>query len=246
MKRRQFIGLIGAGTMAACTGGAKGGASANNKKAVSKAPISGHFFPALPYNYDALEPYVDAETMALHYDKHHRGYYKKFMAAIDGMSLETQSMPAIFSEVSKHGVAVRNNGGGYYNHNLFWENMSPAGGQPSAKLLSKLVKDFKSFDGFKDAFSKAAKTQFGSGWAWLILNEQKELQVIATPNQDNPLMDIVPLKGIPLLCIDVWEHAYYLNYQNRRADYVDAFWKVVNWKVVSKRLEKALKGEWIG
>ncbi|WP_439184831.1 superoxide dismutase [Carboxylicivirga taeanensis] len=213
---------------------------------VKAAPISGHFFPALPYNYDALEPYIDATTMQLHYDKHHRGYFKKFSAAIEGSSLETTAMPAIFAEVSKHGEAVRNNGGGYYNHMLFWENLSPDGGEPSAKLLSHIVKDFKSFDGFKEVFAKAAKTQFGSGWAWLILDTDRNLQVVSSPNQDNPLMDVSEIKGIPLLTIDVWEHAYYLNYQNKRGDYIDAFWNVVNWNVVNKRIDKALKGEWIG
>ncbi|MCG8579707.1 MAG: superoxide dismutase [Bacteroidales bacterium] len=208
--------------------------------------MSGHFFPALPFAYNALEPHIDAATMELHYDKHHRGYFKKFSAAIEGTALETTSMPAIFSEVSKHGDAVRNNGGGYYNHMLFWENLSPDGGEPSAKLLSHLIKNFKSFDAFKDAFSKAAKTQFGSGWAWLILDSERKLQVVASSNQDNPLMDFAEQKGIPLLTIDVWEHAYYLNYQNKRGDYINAFWNVVNWNVVNKRFEKALKGEWIG
>jgi Fe-Mn family superoxide dismutase len=246
MKRRQFISLVGLGAAAACTSGTKSSAnneSANNLKA---APISGHFFPALPYNYNALEPYIDAATMELHYDKHHRGYFKKFTAAIDGSALETTSMPGIFSEISKHGDAIRNNGGGYYNHMLFWENLSPEGGEPSAKLLSHIVKDFKSFDTFKEVFSTAAKTHFGSGWAWLILNEEKQLQVVSTPNQDNPLMDLADTKGIPLLTIDIWEHAYYLHYQNKRADYVAAFWNIINWNVVNKRLEKALKGEWIG
>ncbi len=247
MKRRQFISLVGLGAAAACT--SKAQSDSNNQsgnKSIKAAPISGHFFPALPYNYDALEPYIDAATMELHYDKHHRGYFKKFTAAIDGSALETTSMPHIFADVSKHGDAVRNNGGGYYNHMLFWENLSPEGGEPSAKLLSHIVKDFKSFDTFKDVFSKAAKTQFGSGWAWLILDNDKKLQVISTPNQDNPLMDDTEVRGIPLLTIDVWEHAYYLNYQNKRGDYISAFWNVINWNAVNKRLDKALKGEWIG
>lgn len=247
MKRRQFINLIGVGAAAACTGTAKTETNSDKEnKALKTSPITGHFFPALPYNYDALEPHIDATTMELHYDKHHRGYFKKFTNAIEGTSLETTSMPAIFSEVSKHGTAVRNNGGGYYNHMLFWESLSPEGGEPSAKLLSHLIKNFKSFDAFKEDFFKAAKTQFGSGWAWLILDADKKLKVVSTPNQDNPLMDVVEQKGIPLLTIDVWEHAYYLNYQNKRGDYINAFWNIVNWKVVSKRLEKALKGEWIG
>jgi len=243
MKRRQFISLVGMGAAAACTPTAK---TKNTVSASKAAPISGHFFPALPYKYNALEPYIDATTMELHYDKHHRGYFKKFQAAIEDSSLETMSMPDIFADVSKHGDGVRNNGGGYYNHMLFWESLSPEGGEPSAKLLSHLVKSFKSFDGFKEAFFKAAKTQFGSGWAWLIIDANRNLQVVSSPNQDNPLMDIADVKGIPLLTIDVWEHAYYLNYQNMRGDYINAFWNIVNWKTVSKRFEKALKGEWVG
>lgn len=243
MKRRQFISLIGMGAAAACTPAAK---SKTAETTLKSAPITGHFFPALPYQYNALAPYIDATTMELHYDKHHRGYFNKFTAAIEDSPLETMSMPDIFAEVSKHGDGVRNNGGGYYNHMLFWESLSPDGGEPSAKLLSHLVKHYKSLDGFKAAFFKAAKTQFGSGWAWLILDAERNLKIVATPNQDNPLMDIAEVKGIPLLTIDVWEHAYYLHYQNKRGDYINAFWNVVNWKAVNKRFEKALKGEWLG
>ncbi len=247
MKRRHFISLVGLGAAAACAPGAKSDSNKQeDKKALKTAPVSGHFFPALPYAYNALEPHIDVETMELHYDKHHRGYFKKFSAAIEDTSLETTAMRDVFAEVSKHGLAVRNNGGGYYNHMLFWENMSPEGGEPSARLLSHLVKNFKSFDAFKDAFFKAAKTRFGSGWAWLILTDDRELKIVSTANQDNPLMDVVETKGIPLLTIDVWEHAYYLNYQNKRGNYINAFWNVVNWKVVNKRFEKALKGEWLG
>ncbi len=247
MKRRQFIGLIGLGAAGACApGGNKSNSTESKNEALKAAPISGHFFPALPYNYNALEPYIDAETMELHYDKHHRGYYKKFTAAIDDSSLETMSMRDVFGEMSKHNDGVRNNGGGYYNHMLFWENLSPEKSEPSARLLSHIVKNFKSFEGFKEAFYKAAKTRFGSGWAWLVLTDDRKLKITSTPNQDNPLMDDVEERGIPLMTIDVWEHAYYLNYQNRRGDYINAFWSIVNWKVVSKRFEKALKGEWLG
>nr|WP_321452453.1 superoxide dismutase [uncultured Carboxylicivirga sp.] len=246
MERRNFISLLGLGAIGACTtaGGSKQSASTTAEQ--KSTPVSGHFFPALPYDYNALEPYIDAETMELHYDKHHRGYFKKFTAAIDNTSLETTAMRDIFANISKHDVGIRNNGGGYYNHMLFWENLSPEKSEPSARLLSHIVKDFKSFDAFKDEFSQAAKTRFGSGWAWLILTENKELKVVSSPNQDNPLMDIAPEKGIPLMTLDVWEHAYYLNYQNKRGDYIAAFWNVVNWKMVSKRFEKALKGEWLG
>lgn len=247
MKRRQFIGLIGLGAAGACAPtGNKNSSGEGDKEAIKSAPISGHFFPALPYDYKALEPYIDAETMELHYSKHHRGYFKKFSAAIDNSSLETMSMRDVFAQVSQHGDAVRNNGGGYYNHMLFWENLSPDKSEPSARLLSHIVKNFKSFEAFKETFFKAAKTRFGSGWAWLILTEDRKLKITSTPNQDNPLMDDVETRGIPLMTIDVWEHAYYLNYQNRRGDYIEAFWNIVNWKVVSKRFEKALKGEWLG
>nr|WP_321410969.1 superoxide dismutase [uncultured Carboxylicivirga sp.] len=246
MERRQFISLLGLGAVGACTttGGSKQGASQSGEQ--KSSPISGHFFPALPYQYNALEPYIDAETMELHYDKHHRGYFKKFTAAIEDSPLETMAIRDIFAEVSKHDMGIRNNGGGYYNHMLFWENLSPEKSEPSARLLSHIVKDFNSFDAFKDEFSKAAKTRFGSGWAWLILTEDKSLKVVSSPNQDNPLMDLAEVKGIPLMTLDVWEHAYYLNYQNKRGDYIAAFWSIVNWKTVSKRFEKALKGEWLG
>jgi len=244
MKRRQFISLAGLGVAAAACGPRTKSKTVDST--IKPKPISGHFFPVLPYNYNALEPYIDATTMELHYDKHHRGYFNKFLAAIEDTNLETMSMPDIFAEISKHGNAVRHNGGGYYNHMLFWDNISPDGGEPSAKLLSHLVKNFKSLDGFKEAFYKTAKTQFGSGWAWLILDTDHRLQIVSTANQDNPLMDLAPIKGVPLLTIDVWEHAYYLHYQNKRGDYINAFWNIVNWKTVSKRFEKALKGQWIG
>jgi len=246
MERRHFISILGLGAVGACTTAGSNKQNSSEKSETKSSPISGHFFPALPYQYNALEPYIDASTMELHYDKHHRGYFKKFTTAIEDTSLETMAMRDIFAQVSKHEVGIRNNGGGYYNHMIFWENMTPDKTEPSARLLSHIVKEFKSFDAFKEEFSKAAKTRFGSGWAWLILTDEKKLKVVSTPNQDNPLMDITETKGIPLLTLDVWEHAYYLNYQNKRGDYISAFWKVVNWKTVSKRFEKALKGEWLG
>lgn len=248
MKRRQFISMAGLGLAAACTPAGKSSqqSTSNEKMAMQSGKISGHVFPALPYAYDALEPYIDARTMELHYDKHHRGYFKKFMAAIDDTALETTSMVDIFATVTKHGDAVRNNGGGYYNHHLFWESLSPEKSEPSAKILSSIVKNFGSFDQFKAEFSKAAKTRFGSGWAWLILDQDKNLQITSTANQDNPLMDDAAVKGIPLLTIDVWEHAYYLHYQNRRGDYIDAFWNIINWNTVNKRFKKATHGEWFG
>lgn len=244
MERRHFLSVVGMAAVSACVPSGK--KENNNGEKAPVAAISGHFFPDLGYEYDALEPYIDAETMELHYDKHHRGYFNKFMTAIEDTELETTPMHHIFSNVSEHGESVRNNGGGFYNHRLFWDNMSPDGGQPSARLLNAIVKNFKSFDNFKSAFSDAAKTHFGSGWAWLYLDKDNNLKVTSTPNQDNPLMDIASERGVPLLAIDVWEHAYYLKYQNMRGDYVDNFWNIINWKTVSKRWEKAVKGEWKG
>ncbi len=191
--------------------------------------------PKLPYAYDALEPYIDARTMEIHHSKHHGGYTKKLNAAIEGSAMENQSIEELLANASKNGTAVRNNGGGYYNHNLFWEIMSPdGGGKPEGKLMDAINKDFGSFEKFKEEFSNAAATRFGSGWAWLI-NQNGKLVIASTPNQDNPLMDVADVKGTPILGLDVWEHAYYLKYQNKRPDYIDAFWNVVNWAEVSKR-----------
>jgi len=198
-------------------------------------------FPALPYAYDALEPYIDAKTMEIHYDRHHRTYFNNFVAAIKGTALESSSIEKIFSEVSKAGDAVRNNGGGFYNHVIFWENLGKGSSKPSPALSEALNQTFGSFEKFREAFSNAAKTRFGSGWAWLYLTTDKKLAVGSTPNQDNPLMDVSSVKGIPLLTIDVWEHAYYLKYQNKRPDYVEAFWNVVNWDEVNRRYSEALK-----
>jgi len=190
---------------------------------------------ALPYAYDELEPHIDAKTMELHYSKHHAGYTKKFNAAVKEAGLEGKSIEKIFAQVSKYPAGVRNNGGGYYNHNLYWQVMSPkGGGLPEGKLMSAIERDFGSFDNFKEQFSTAAATVFGSGWAWLILQDGK-LKITQTSNQDNPLMDVSAEKGYPLLTIDVWEHAYYLNYQNMRTSYIAAFWNVVNWEEVGKR-----------
>ncbi|SFD86856.1 superoxide dismutase [Thermophagus xiamenensis] len=244
MERRHFLSLLGMAALGACVpGGKKGNANGSTMAAGS---FSGHLFPELGYAYDALEPYIDAQTMELHYDKHHRGYYTKFMKAIEGTGLTKTPMPQIFAKISQYSDTIRNNGGGFYNHQLFWENMSPNGGEPSARLLNALVKNFGSFDAFKEAFGNAAKSHFGSGWAWLYMDAEKNLKITSTPNQDNPLMDISPERGIPLLALDVWEHAYYLKYQNKRGEYVDNFWKVVNWKTVSTRWELAIKGEWKG
>ena len=195
--------------------------------------------PDLPYAFDALEPHIDARTMEIHHDRHHAGYTNNLNNAIAGTDLEGKSIEEIISNVSGNG-AVRNNGGGYYNHNLFWTVMSPnGGGAPSGELASAIDQKFGSLDGFKDEFSKAAATRFGSGWAWLIVDGAGNLAVTSTPNQDNPLMDVAEVKGTPILGLDVWEHAYYLNYQNRRPDYINAFFNVINWDQVNANLAAA-------
>ena len=201
--------------------------------------------PDLPYAKDALEPHIDARTMEIHHDKHHAGYTKKLNAALEGSGHENAKIEDILKNVSQHGTGVRNNGGGFYNHSLFWQVMSPdGGGQPGERtnLAKAIQRDFGSFDAFKEEFSKAAKGQFGSGWAWLVTDENDKLFVLGTPNQDNPLMDVVERNGTPILGLDVWEHAYYLNYQNRRPDYVEAFFNVINWDEVNKRFNDANEG----
>jgi Fe-Mn family superoxide dismutase len=197
--------------------------------------------PKLPYDLTALEPHIDAKTMEIHHGKHHQAYINNLNAAIDGTDLAGKSIEAIMAEISKHSMAVRNNGGGHYNHSLFWTILGPnAGGEPTSKLMDAINSAFGSFDAFKDQFAKAGATRFGSGWAWLIVHEGR-LVVTSSPNQDNPLMDIAEVKGTPILGLDVWEHAYYLHYQNRRPDYISAFWNVVNWSKVAELFEAATK-----
>lgn len=193
--------------------------------------------PALPYAFNALEPHIDARTMEIHHGKHHNAYVTNLNNAIAGSDTEKLSIEEICKNVSKYPVAVRNNGGGHYNHSLFWTILGPnAGGQPSGAIAEAINGAFGNFDEFKTKFSAAAGGRFGSGWAWLIVDANKKLQITSTPNQDNPLMDVAETQGTPILGLDVWEHAYYLNYQNRRPDYITAFWNVVNWDEVSKRL----------
>ena len=195
--------------------------------------------PKLPYAYDALEPHIDARTMEIHHSKHHNAYTTNLNAAIAGTDLEGKSIEEILKNLDMTKAAVRNNGGGYYNHNLFWTVMSPdGGGLPSGDLAAAIDAAFGSFEEFKAAFAKAGATQFGSGWAWLGLKDGK-LEVCGTPNQDNTLMPGVGCGGTPILGMDVWEHAYYLNYQNRRPDYIEAFFNVINWKEVSRRYAEA-------
>jgi len=186
--------------------------------------------PQLDYAHDALEPHVDARTMEIHHGKHHQGYTNNLNAAIAGTAMDSASIEAILTDLDLNNGALRNNGGGFYNHNLFWKSMSPnGGGTPSGDLAAAIDASFGSFDAFKETFSKAAATRFGSGWAWLCVHKGGKLEVCSTPNQDNPLMPGIGCGGFPILGLDVWEHAYYLNYQNRRPDYVNAFFNVINW-----------------
>jgi superoxide dismutase, Fe-Mn family len=191
--------------------------------------------PALPYAHDALEPHIDVTTMQIHHGKHHQAYVDNLNKAIAGTEHETKSLEQLVAEAGKISPAVRNNGGGHWNHSFFWESLAPgAGGAPTGDLGTAIDAAFGSFDAFKEKFNNAGMTRFGSGWAWLILKDGK-LEVSSTPNQDNPLMDVADVKGTPLLGCDVWEHAYYLKYQNRRAEYLGAFWSLVNWAKVAER-----------
>nr|WP_321355362.1 superoxide dismutase [uncultured Draconibacterium sp.] len=193
--------------------------------------------PKLGYDYTALEPHIDARTMEIHHSKHHAGYTNNLNGAVEGTDLAVKSIEEILSGVSGQSTAVRNNGGGFFNHNLYWEVIAPGGAPaPEGVLLDAVNDSFGSIENFQEAFTKAALTRFGSGWAWLVLQNNK-LVVSSTPNQDNPLMDVAEVQGTPILGIDVWEHAYYLNYQNRRPDYVNAFWNLINWDEVARRFK---------
>ncbi len=246
MKKRDFIKtsmVLGAGALLSAP---LLNSCVNAQGGVTIASLVPHgdggFLQAeLSYAFDALEPNIDAQTMELHYGKHHAGYTKKFNAALVAAGIASTDIHEIFKNVSQHPAGVRNNGGGYFNHALYWSVMSPnGGGEPTGKLLDAINEAFGSVDEFKQLFSSAAATQFGSGWAWLLVDENGKLQVSASQNQDNPLMDISDVKGTPILNIDVWEHAYYLNYQNRRKEYITNFWNVVNWDFVSELYEGAV------
>lgn len=234
MQRRNFITTLGAAALAVPYLGAISSCASETKV------FEGHTFPELGYAFNALEPYIDAMTMEIHYTKHHRAYFDNFMKAADGTEMLKTPMPEIFAKMSSFPVVVRNNGGGYYNHNLFWEILTPQKTEVPKDLKEAITKDFGSFDEFSSQFGAAARTQFGSGWAWLSVDQNGKLFVSSTPNQDNPLMDISEKRGTPVLGLDVWEHAYYLNYQNRRADYIDSFWNIVNWNSVEERYKNAL------
>ena len=192
--------------------------------------------PDLNYDYNALEPYIDARTMEIHHTKHHAAYTANLNKAVEGTPLEGKAIEEILAGASGLPAAVRNNGGGFYNHNIYWSVMGPGGGgEPSGALLEAINGAFGSFGDFKNKFSTAAATRFGSGWAWLVKQADGSLVVSSTPNQDNPIMDLAEVKGTPVLAIDVWEHAYYLKYQNRRPEYIEAFWNVINWEEVARR-----------
>ncbi|WP_256002932.1 MULTISPECIES: superoxide dismutase [Pedobacter] len=196
--------------------------------------------PALPYATDALEPHIDKQTMEIHHGKHHQAYVTNLNKALEGKPEANQSIEEIIKNISKFPAAVRNNGGGHYNHSLFWQVIGPnKGGEPTGELAEAINSAFGSFADFKTKFAEAGATRFGSGWAWLSVGADKKLIVSSTPNQDNPLMDVAEVKGTPILGMDVWEHAYYLKYQNRRPDYIAAFWNVVNWDAVAERFKKA-------
>jgi len=244
MDRRKFIFSAGLASMAMSLNKVSGitniNSINNNNKLRSVNKMAKFELPALPYAFDALEPHIDARTMEIHHGKHHAGYVTKLNAAVEGTDAEGKSLEDLMKNVSKYSTGVRNNGGGHYNHSLFWSVMGPnKGGEPLGELAEAMNKQFGSFDKFKEEFSNAAATRFGSGWAWLVIKDDGSLAVTSTPNQDNPVMDIADVKGTPILGIDVWEHAYYLNYQNRRPDYISAFWNVINWDEVAKRYSDA-------
>lgn len=234
MKRREYVLVFGAVLIAAFVSVTKTAFAGDGKA------FEGHKFPELKYAFNALEPYIDAQTMEIHYTRHHKAYYTNFMTAAEGTDLLKTPMEQIFATISKQSVAIRNNGGGFYNHNFFWENLSPVKQEIPAGLKAAIEKDLGSFDAFIESFTKAAMTRFGSGWAWLSVDKNGKLFVSSTANQDNPLMDVVEEKGTPILGLDVWEHAYYLKYQNKRADYVTGFWSIIDWSVVEARYKAAL------
>lgn len=245
LSRREFlsntskaslaVGLVGGtGILSACSGEVKGDGKSILATSFTQTP--------LVYDFSALEPNIDALTMEIHYTKHAAGYAKNLSDAVSEESVDTNKpLEDVLAGISKYSTKMRNNAGGHYNHELFWKIMSPqGGGMPEGALAEAINSSFGSFDAFKEQFETAAKTRFGSGWAWLVVGEDNNLAIGSTPNQDNPLMDISDFKGIPLMGIDVWEHAYYLNYQNRRPDYISAFWNVLDWGIISQRYSQAV------
>jgi Fe-Mn family superoxide dismutase len=248
MNKRAFLkrsAILGTGTLLAPSIASSCLNSAAQPGATASLVLQGKdgafLQPPLGYSFDALEPYVDALTMEIHYGKHHAGYTKKFNNALEQVDLHSTDIYKLFAFVTEHGNGIRNNGGGYFNHNLYWKFMTPGGGgEPGGALAEAIDSDFGSFAQFKALFSATAASHFGSGWGWLLLNDNGNLQVTSLPNQDNPLMDVSPVRGIPLLNIDVWEHAYYLHYQNMRKSYVEAYWNVIDWRFVEALYEEAV------
>jgi Fe-Mn family superoxide dismutase len=241
MDKRTFLktsALIGAGTLIG-SNGFSAGKSGIIDAFTGSSEGDEFLLPPLPYSYDALEPYIDTQTMQIHHDKHHAAYTKNLNAAVTADKLQGKKIEELLMNVSKYSTAIHNNGGGYFNHNFFWETLTPKGGSPQGALADAINKDFGSFQNLKDELSKKAIAVFGSGWGWLIFANGK-LSTSTTPNQDSPIMDVATEKGYPILNIDVWEHAYYLKYHNVRKDYVDAIWNVINWSKVSERYNKAI------
>lgn len=239
MQRRKFIYALGAIPAVSVLGKVENHLNNINNHIRSTNTMAKFELPALPYAYDALEPYIDKMTMEIHYTKHHNAYVTNLNKAIEGTENEGKTLEQMFASISKLPAAVRNNGGGHYNHSMFWTLMKQNGGdKPSGKIADAINSAFGSFDEFKAKFSTAAATRFGSGWAWLVVQDGK-LVVSSTPNQDNPLMDVAEVKGTPVLGLDVWEHAYYLKYQNKRPDYIENWWNVVNWDKVNELFSKA-------
>lgn len=239
MQRRKFIAALSSIPAISVIGKVENQLNKINNHIRSNNKMAKFELPQLPYSYDALEPYIDKMTMEIHHTKHHNAYVTNLNKAVEGTELDGKSLEEMFKMISKVPVAVRNNGGGHWNHSLFWTLMKQnGGGNPTGKVADAITSAFGSFDEFKNKFNTAATTRFGSGWAWLLVQDGK-LVVSSTPNQDNPLMDVADVKGTPILGLDVWEHAYYLKYQNRRPEYIDNWWNVVNWDKVNELYSKA-------
>ncbi len=239
MQRRKFLFALSSIPAVSVLGKVENQINKINKYIRSNSKMAKFELPQLPYSYDALEPYIDKMTMEIHYTKHHNAYVTNLNKAIEGTENEGKSLEEMFSTISKLPVAVRNNGGGHWNHSLFWTLMKQnGGGNPTGKIADAINSEFGSFNEFKTKFNNSAATRFGSGWAWLLVQDGK-LVVSSTPNQDNPLMDVAEVKGLPILGLDVWEHAYYLKYQNRRPEYIENWWNVVNWDKVNELYSKA-------
>ncbi|NUM30811.1 MAG: superoxide dismutase [Bacteroidetes bacterium] len=239
--RREFLKNASILTVSGVVSGSLLNNIANAKPLFSIDGVGKNHFvlPKLPYSYDSLEPFIDKQTMEIHHSKHHQAYIDKLNKAIDETKISVNTIEELCENVSKLSNALRNNGGGHYNHSLFWKLMKPnSNGKPIGNLADSINKEFGTFENFKLKFSDAAKGIFGSGWAWLVINKSKKLEIGITANQDNPLMDIAEFKGYPILALDVWEHAYYLKYQNKRADYINAWWNVINWEQAEVNFNK--------